>query len=277
MRRLRFVHTIYAYSRGMVEQFLSELCFTRAAGLAYTTLLAIVPLMTVSLVLLSAFPEFQWVSKKIQDFVFSNFVAGSADVVQQHIQSFTESARHLSLTGLIFLVITAVMMVFNMESDFNAIWQVKKRRHGVSAFLIYFAVLTLLPLLIGVGIVISADLGSLPFVIKMKEFLRLEPVTNNYLPYFLTWSVFAVIYVTVPNCTVKIRHALVGSFVAMLFFVWAKAGFTWYLAHFPSYALVYGALAAIPIFLIWLYLTWLIILFGAVVTQTIATGNKKEN
>lgn len=276
MTVLRFDQIFYRYLRCMVRQFLQEACFTRAAALAYTLLLAIVPLMTVSLSLLSAFPVFQDVSKKIQDFVFSNFVAGSADIVQQHILSFTEAARHLSITGLFFLAITAVMMIFNMESDFNAIWQVKQRRHGASAFFIYLAVLTLFPLFVGLGIMISSDLGSLPFVREMIEALKLKPLLLHCFPYLLTWSAFAGLYVTLPNCSVKIRHAVWGSLIAMIMFEWAKYGFSLYLANFPSYELLYGALAAIPIFLLWVYLMWLIILFGAVVAHTIAVGIETE-
>lgn len=277
MTVFRFAHTIYRYLRLMVLQFLHDACFTRAAALAYTMLLSIVPLMTLSLSLLSAFPVFQDVSKKIQNFVFSNFVAGSADIIQQHILNFTEVARHLSITGLIFLVITAVMMIFNMESDFNAIWRVKQRRHGAAAFFIYLAVLTLFPLFVGLGIMISHDLGALPLVNELMEMLKLKPLLLLCLPYLLTWSAFAGLYVTLPNCTVKIRHAVWGSLMATILFEWAKYGFSWYLANFPSYELLYGALAAIPIFLLWVYLLWLIILFGAVVAHTIAVGNETEN
>jgi len=264
------------YLRSIVHQFVEAGCFTRAAALAYTVLLAIVPLMTLSLSLLSAFPIFQDVTKNIQDFVFSNFVAGSADIVQQHILRFAEAARHLSITGLIFLALTAVMLIFNMESDFNAIWHVKRRRHGVAAFFIYLAVLILFPLILGLGILISSDLGSVPLISEMIDLLKLKPLLLNSMPYLLTWLAFAGLYVSLPNCSVKIRHAIWGSLIATILFEWAKYGFSWYLANFHSYELLYGALAAIPIFLLWVYLLWLIILFGAVVARTIAVGIETE-
>jgi len=260
----------------MVRQFINDACLTRAAALAYTSLLALVPLMTVSLALLSAFPVFQDGAQKIQDFVFANFVAGSADIIQKHIQSFMEAARQLSATGLVFLVITAVMMIFNMETDFNAIWRVKKRRNGTSAFLIYWAVLTLLPILVGAGIAMSAHLGQTPWVMEINEILHIKPLLLEWTPYALTAIAFTLLYVTLPNCPVKLRHALCGGFVAMVLFEWTKYGFSWYLVNFPSYELLYGALATIPIFLLWVYLTWLIILFGAVVTYVIATGIQTE-
>lgn len=270
------IKLVYHYINIMIKQFASDACFTRAAALAYTTLLAMVPLMTVSLALLSAFPVFQDGAQKIQSFVFSNFVAGSADIIQQHLQSFVESARHLSPTGLFFLVVTAVMMIFNMESDFNAIWKVKKRRHGVSAFLIYWAVLTLLPISVGVGIAVSTNLAEIPLVVEMGEVLNIKAILLRCLPNLITWLSFTILYVTLPNCIVKVRHAVWGGLVAMMLFSWAKFGFGWYLVHFPSYELLYGALATIPIFLLWLYLTWLIILFGVIVSYVIAHGIEME-
>ncbi len=276
MKIFSSVNTIYCYIDRMIRKFVNDACFTRAAALAYTSLLALVPLMTVSLALLSAFPVFQDVALKIQNFVFSNFVAGSADIIQQHLQSFVESARHLSPTGLFFLVIAAIMMIFNMESDLNAIWRVKHRRHGVSAFLIYWGVLTLVPISVGVGIAVSTNLAAIPLVVEMGEFLDIKAMLLRCLPNLITWLSFTILYVTLPNCVVKIRHAIWGGLVAMILFGWAKFGFSWYLIHFPSYELLYGALATIPIFLLWLYMTWLIILFGAVVSFVIANGNEME-
>lgn len=276
MKIRSIVNTVYCYIDRMIRQFLNDACLTRAAALAYTTLLALVPLMTVSLALLSAFPVFQDGAQKIQNFVFSNFVAGSADIIQQHLQSFVDSARHLSPTGLFFLVVTAIMMIFNMESDFNAIWKVKQRRHGVSAFLIYWAVLTLLPISVGVGIAVSTNLAAIPIVVEMGEVLKIKTLLLRCLPNLITWLAFTILYVTLPNCVVKIRHAIWGGLVAMILFSWAKFGFSWYLVHFPSYELLYGALATIPIFLLWLYMTWLIILFGAIVTFVVAHGIETE-
>lgn len=271
---LKFITPVYHQSCKIVQQFYDDHCLSRAAALAYTSLLALVPLMTVSLSILAAFPVFQDVATKIQDMVFANFVAGSADVVQAHIKQFAEAATHLSVTGLVFLVITAVMMIFNMELDFNAIWRVEKRRSGVSAFLIYWAVLTLLPIFIGVGFALSTYLGSLSFITGTAEALRIKQPLLEYSPYLLTWAAFTLLYTTLPNCRVLVRHALVGGLVATLLFELAKRGFAYYISHFPTYQLLYGALAAIPIFFVWIYLSWVVVLFGAVVAHVV--GEKNE-
>ncbi|MDQ2994441.1 MAG: YihY family inner membrane protein [Pseudomonadota bacterium] len=273
---LRIIKATYNTCRNIVRQFIDDHCLSRAAALAYTSLLALVPLMTVSLSILAAFPVFQDVAAKIQEVVFANFVSGSADVVQAHIKEFTEAATHLSITGLFFLVITAVMMIFNMETDFNAIWHCDTRRSGVSAFLIYWAVLTLMPILIGVGIAMSTYIGSLTFVTGTAEALRIKQPLLELSPYLLTWLGFTILYATLPNCKVRIPHALIGGLVATVFFEMAKRGFTYYISNFPTYQLLYGALAAIPIFFVWVYLSWVVVLIGAVVTHIVGNNTEVE-
>jgi len=273
---LRLISKVYQICKKIFYQFFDDHCLGRAASLAYTTLLALVPLMTVSLSILAAFPVFQDVATKIQDIVFANFVAGSADVVQSHIKQFTEAATQLSVTGLLFLIITAVMMIFNMETDFNAIWHVEKRRSGVSAFLIYWAVLTLLPLFIGVGFAVSTYVGSLSIVTDTAEVLRIKQPLLEISPYLLTWIGFTILYATLPNCRVLVRHAIVGGLVAMLLFEMAKRGFAYYIGNFPTYQLLYGALAAIPIFFVWVYLSWVVVLIGAVVAHVVGNNDELE-
>lgn len=271
---LSFITSVYQICCRIVQQFIDDHCLSKAAALAYTSLLALVPLMTVSLSILAAFPVFQDVSAEIQNFVFANFVSGSAGVVQEHIKQFTEAAMHLSVTGLVFLVIAAVMMIFNMEIDFNAIWRVEKRRSGISAFLMYWAVLTLLPILFAIGIAISTYLGSLSFVTGTAEALRIKQPLLELSPYLLTWVCFTILYIALPNCRVLVRHALLGGFVATVLFEMAKRGFAYYISHFPTYQLLYGALAAIPIFFMWVYLSWVVVLIGAVVAHVV--GEKNE-
>lgn len=264
---LQIVERFYKFCKEVFWEYDESSCLTRAAAMSYATLLSIVPLMAVALSILAAFPVYQEIGKKMQDIIFANFVAGSADVVQQHLQTFANQAAKLSATGLFILLVTAVLMVFNMESAFNAIWRVKERRHGVTAFLIYWAVLTLLPILIAVGFAISTYLMSLPYIQSTTASIKL-PFAIAF-PYLLTWAAFSFLYLTLPNRKVRLRHALPGAFVAMVFFEFAKYAFTLYILYFPTYELVYGALAGVPIFLFWVYLSWLIILFGAVISHVL--------
>lgn len=255
----------------IVSQFLLDNCALRAAALSYTSLLSVVPLMTVSFTVMTAFPIFRQVGQQIQTFIFENFVATSAQIVQTNITKFAGQALNLSATGLIFLLVTALLMIFNMEQAFNVIWRVKKPRMRLNAFMLYWGLLTFIPILLGVGFAISSYIFSLPLVEGTTQYLGLKGPFLALSPYLLTFIAFTVLYITLPNRKVYIKHAMAGGGLATLLFEFAKYGFGLYVLHFPTYELLYGTLAAIPIFLVWVYLSWLIILFGAVVTHVAGT------
>lgn len=251
----------------VISQFIEDNLPMRSAALAFTSLLSIVPLMTVSFTVMSAFPIFKQFGIQVQNFIFENFVATSAEIVRANLQRFSEQAMNLSATGMIFLVITAVLMVFNMEKAFNTIWRAKRSRMGVSAFMMYWGLITFLPILIGIGFAISSYVFSMPLIEGTAESLGIRQAMLTYFPYMLTFTAFTVLYITLPNCKVLLRYAAIGGLVATILFEMAKYGFGLYVLNFPTYELLYGTLAAIPIFLLWIYLSWLIILFGAVVAH----------
>lgn len=252
--------------RNIIKHFFAENCPMQAASLAYISLLSIIPIMTLSFNILSISPVFKGISGQIQQFIFKNFIASSAQTIQQHIQTFINQASTLSVPNMLFLFVTAVLMIFAMEQAFNKIWQVKKSRNIVQAFLMYWAVLTLTPILIGAALVMSPYFLSFHFV----------QAGLIIFPYILTFLAFMLLYTIVPNCKVKIRYAASGALIATILFELAKYGFTQYIAYFPTYKLIYGAIAAIPIFLIWLYLSWLIILFGASINYILAHPSREE-
>lgn len=258
----------------LLKRFRNDGCFSRAGSLAYATLFSLVPLLTVSFLLLTAFPIFQEIALKIQNFVINNFVAASAEIVQQHLEKFVRHTSKLSIIGMLFLVATAVLMIFNMEQAFNAIWRTPKQRSFLSAFVIYWAVLTLTPILIGVGLLLTTYLISLPLISEATQILGLQKLIFLLTPYISTLAAFTILYLAVPHCKVKFRDAFVGGLVAMVLFEFTKQGFVFYITHFSVYRLLYGALAAVPIFLIWIYLCWLITLFGAVVSATLGETKK---
>lgn len=251
------------------SQFIQGGFLNRAASLAYTTLLSIVPLLTVSFGVLSSFPVFKGIAQKIQAFVFENFVATSAQTVQQQLQNFMEQTTKLPVIGLLGLVITAVLLVFSIEQAFNAVWKVKRRREDVSAFLMYWGVITFVPIIVGIGITFTSSILAFPFFEFSKITHGLREVIFFVAPYILTYSVFAVLYLALPNCKVPMRSALLAAIPATILFELAKQGFAVYIINFPTYTLIYGALATVPIFLIWLYVSWVVILFGAVISYVL--------
>lgn len=164
--------------------------------------------------------------------------------------------------------------MYSIEETFNVIWRVSKPRSPLIAFLIYWGVLTLAPLLISLGIAASAYFYSLPLVSHTTEWLGMEKVLATLTAFLLSSFGFTLLYTVMPHCDVSLKHSIPGGMIAAILFEFAKQGFTFYISWIPTYQLLYGALAAIPLFLIWLYVSWLIILFGAEVTHALDKGVK---
>lgn len=261
-RTARFIELLH-------QGFLRHGGLQSAAALTYTTLLALVPLMTVALAVFSAFPIAERVNQQVQDFLFANFVPTSGEVLQRYLQAFSDKASRLTGAGFFFLILIALALMASIDRALNAIWEVRRRRRGLSIFVVYWAVLSLGPLLIGASVLVTSYLISLPLVSEAAasetgiQLLKLTPIATSALG-------FTLIYVLVPNRRVALRHAALGGLLAAVLFELAKRGFGWYLTTFPTYEAIYGALATIPIFLVWIYLSWLVLLVGAEFTRTLA-------
>lgn len=256
--------TLCCFVRFVTRRFFIDGGIYRAAALTFTTLLAIVPFMSVVFFVLAAFPAFKAVNQQLQKLAFEHFVPASGETVQQYLQQFVEQATTLSWSGVTFLVLSALAMLFTIEQAMNHIWRTRLQQRGASAFLLYWAILTLGPLLIGVSFLASSYLLSLPWMLGASE--GAELVVAGWLaslPWLIIVVAFTLLYVVVPNARVPVWHGLVGAVVAALLVELAKRGFTFYLQQIETYELLYGAFAAIPIFFLWLYLLWIIVLFGA--------------
>ena len=261
------LHFIYHIN----DRFSTDRCFQTAAALTYTSLLSLVPLFTVAFSLLTAFPVFESWSKAIQDFIFANFVPASGEIVQDYLIRFADQASHLTAVGIIFLVITALMLMQTIDHALNDIWEVRDRREGMSVFMVYWAVLSLGPLLVGLSLAVTSYLVSLPLFSYVAHNPKVAQLQFSIMPFLLTTSAFTLIYVLVPNRTVFLRHGFIGGLIAALLFEIAKRTFVVYVTELTSYELVYGTFAAIPIFLFWVYISWLIILLGAEVTRSLVS------
>ncbi len=250
-------------------RFDEDRCMRVAGALSFTSVLALVPLTAVALAVLSVFPVFQSWMATIQDFIYSNFVPAFGEVVQKYMQQFTHKAGRLTAFGLLFLTITAILLMSTIEQAFNDIWRVKTARRPLHRFLIYWAILTLGPLLIGLSLSLTSALFSLPLFSGRGLFHGVRGVLLLSLPFFLELSAFLLLYSVVPNVAVKWRHALVGSVFAAVLFEIAQHSFGFFVYNLASYQTVYGAVAALPVFLLWIYLSWVVILLGAVVTASL--------
>jgi len=251
-------------------RFSQDQCTETAASLTFTTLLSLVPLMTIALTMFSAFPVFENFSVHIKEYLLENLMPDTAGVViTRYMQQFTESATRLTTVGIGFLALTAMLMMLTIDRTFNVIWRVTRPRPLVNRLVVYWAVLTLAPLLVGASLSLTSWLVGLSMgYAKHIPVFGIE--TLKILPVLLTTLAFALMFRLVPNRYVPRRHALIGAFVAAMLFETMNRIFGYYVSHFPTYKLVYGAFASVPIFLMWIYMSWLTILLGAEITASLS-------
>lgn len=259
--------------RFLLLRFFADNGPNNAAALTYTTLFAVVPMMTVTFAMLSAVPAFQGTGEQIQSFVFRNFVPSAGETVQEYLRDFTTQARQLTWIGVAVLAVTAFWMLVTIEKTFNTIWRVRQPRRGVSSFLLYWAILSLGPLLLGAGFAISTYIASLS-VLSGPDALLGAKTLLGYMPLLFSVAAFTLLYATVPNARVPLKHALLGGLFTAVLFEVAKALFGLYVRLFPGYQLIYGAFATVPLFLLWIYLSWLIVMLGAELVCNLGVQNK---
>lgn len=253
------------------NRFSDDQCARAAASLAFTTVLAVVPLFTVVFVTLSAFPAFQQWQETIENFIFQNFVPALGAQVRSYLVEFSSKAKSLQAYGIAILLVTVLSMMSTIDSTFNVIWRIKRQRPLIIRFLVYWAVLTLGPILIGTSLFITSYLVSLPFISSSVNSLDLQSKFLSVLPMLSTTAAFILCFKLIPYRPVPFRHALIGALSASCLFEVTKRIFAYYVMHFPSQEAVYGAFATVPIFLLWIYICWVIVLLGAEITQCLTT------
>jgi membrane protein len=267
------VNNWWEFWRFLLQRFLADRGANNAAALTYTTLFAVVPMMTVTFSMLSAIPAFQDTGEQIQSFIFRNFVPSAGETLQQYLRDFTTQARQLTWIGVVILAATAFWMLVTIEKAFNTIWRVRQPRRGVSSFLLYWAILSMGPILLGGGFAISTYIASLSLISGPDALLGVKTLLK-LMPLLFSVAAFTLLYATVPNAQVPIRHALLGGLFAAVLFEVAKMLFGLYVRLFPGYQLIYGAFATVPLFLLWIYLSWLIVLFGAEVVCNLGSSHQ---
>jgi membrane protein len=251
-------------------RFNQDRCAQIASSLTFTTLLSIVPLITIALTMFSIFPGFESFSSEIKAFLLNNLMPDKAgNVITRYMQQFAESATRLTTAGIAVLTFTAMMMMLTIEKAFNSIWRVTRPRPLLKRLVVYWAVLTLAPLLIGASLSLTSWLVGLSMGLA-KHIPIFGVGALKVLPVIFTTLAFAILFRLVPNRYVPHRHALLGALVAAIAFESMNRIFGYYISHFPTYKLVYGAFASVPIFLMWIYLSWLTILVGAVITASLS-------
>ena len=252
----------------LIQRFVDERYDYRAAGLVYTSLLAIIPVGILCITIISLLNLPEEIGKQIQAVIQRNFMAESNDKIFNFLQKYWLSARKFSWINFIFLLVIGISSIKNIEQTFNDIWRIKKKRSLIKSAIIYSMIFIFGPLLIGIGILISVSIFSYPFI---AEFIDIPFFKENILsltPYIFTFLGFFTINKFLPNTHVHIENAAWGALFATIAVEVSKWGFGKYILYSTTYTYLYGVLAIFPLFLVWLYIFWIIVLLSAMISYS---------
>ncbi len=261
--------------RYLFFRFAEDRCYENSAALTYMSLFALVPLLTVLYTMASAIPTFQGLEVQMQEFLFQHLMPETSSEIEQYLSDFSGQAKSLTGPGIIFLVVTAVLMLRNIEKAFNRIWRTRENRSTVSSFLLYWAVLSLGPVAMGMALGISTALESFTPLLDEFDIFGFKAFVLKISPLLLSTGAFTLLYVAVPNCRVPFRHAAIGGFVAAVAFHIARSFFA-DLVVGSNYTFIYGAFAAVPLFLLWIFLSWMIVLVCGILVHSLSAYQSLE-
>jgi len=249
------------------DRFYWDNGFSKAASLAYTTLLSLVPVTALGFGLLASFAVSSEALPEVRRFIFRQFVPSTeaVDSVLQYLSEYSAVISSLNLLVVAFLVITTVLLINSVEYALNEVWQVYEPRSLTARIGVYSSIIVLAPVL-ALSAYYTTKFRVEPFLADFGIGWYLNFAYTNLLPFLIDFGAFASLYYMVPKAPVRFRSATFGAFIGALLFAFAKTAFVIYVERFSSYYTIYQTLAAIPIFLFWLYCAWVIVLFGAEVS-----------
>jgi membrane protein len=269
-----------AFIRYALFRFNNDRCFGAAGALSYTTLVSLVPLGVIALGILSIFPTFAAIREHLLAEIFQDFVPTIGAQAAYWFGSFADSAAQTTAIGLIGIAGTGVLLLSTVEDQLNLIWRVSVSRPWVQRILAYWTLLTLGPLLVGSSVTLSTyfDLfaqraGLNPT--QLADLATWKTEIGRVLPFILEFSACTLLYCLIPNCSVRWRDGAVGALFAAILIQFLKSAFSAYILT-TSYQTVYGALAVVPIFLLWMYVSWMAVMFGAVIAANLPTWQIDE-
>ena len=245
------------------EEFVADKCLQRASALAFASLLALVPVTATFFFFLTKLEAFGEVRLKVEQLLLNNLVPASTEIIREYLSRYSQNVTILGVFGVVTLFITAIFLFNTIEHTINEIWHAKQRRPFLSKFTAFWTVLTAAPILICVSFYVAAKMTA----------ENIDIFSLKFLPYLLSGLAFWFAYQFIPYTPVRIRAAVVGAVVGGALWELAKGGFNWYMTNMATFDKLYGTLGAIPVFLLWLYITWLIVLFGAEVAYSVQYSN----
>jgi membrane protein len=249
----------------------------RASALTFTTILAIVPLFTLIIFFMSFFPVFSNLVFLSESYLLENFAPSSSDIVRQNFSSFVNQATAMPTSSILFLFITAIMLINTIEETLNFIWQSNNHRKKIYSLVFYWLIILLTPLIIGSSIFVSSVFFNTVWMLKITEIFKLKLFIDFILPIIINTILFTLLYNLVPCAKTIWKCGLLGGFITALLLNITRIGFIFYINHFQSYSIIYGVFSAIPIFMLWLYIAWIIIIWGALFTYHLQNVCKKKS
>ncbi|MFH1804779.1 MAG: YihY family inner membrane protein [Pseudomonadota bacterium] len=244
-------------------RFAHDNSFQRAGALSYTTLLAIVPFLAIALTVLSAFPVFDQWKDQIMRLAFDNFLPATGQQVTEYLAGFLANTGEMTAIGTIVLGVTAVMLLGSIETVMNDVFRVTTPRKLLSRVLVFWTLITVGPFLLGLSLSLASYLFAMRYWLGGDEVGQQIGNLTLLAPFVLSAFAFSLLFIGMPNRAIDWKDGIVGGVVAAILFEVLKKGFGYYVITFPTYQTIYGAVAVVPIFLLWIYLTWLVILLGA--------------
>lgn len=245
-----------------------------ASSLSYTSLIALVPFIAIGLAIFSAFPVFSDMREQLQETLVHNLVPSIGNEVATYINEFVSATAKLTAVGVVGIAITAVLLLSTIENSFNYIFKVYKPRSIKTKITLYWTIITLGPLLYGAGFSMRGYFFAL-------QKLMPQDFGANYmfafLPTFFTLLALMMMYILVPNKKVRFWNAFWGAVCALVGFYIMRKIFGTFIASSAAYTTLYGALAAIPLLLVWLYLNWAVVIFGATITAALDERWEEKN
>lgn len=275
IKQHRFVAQALSFLDLFFNNLKKEHIHVTAGYLSYVTLMSLVPLIVVMLSVMTAFPIFSEIRELIENFVYQNFIPASGDVVQEHITGFVSNASKMSAIAITALFVLAMLLISAIDKCLNKLWRINEKRRVMTSFSMYWMVLTLGPVLVGSSLVMTSYIISL-VSLGDYDFLGLTNIIFRALPLLASIAAFFILYMVVPNKIIPARFAFAGATLAAILFEIAKKSFAIYVTQLPSYQAIYGALSSIPILFLWVYLSWLVVLIGALLTVSLEDFDSKK-
>ena len=267
----------FQFTKFLIRHFFEDNCQQKAASLTYTTMLSIVPMLTVLLMILSSVPALASVRAQIYEVIYSNLLPQSSMQVSRYINSFAEKSSNLTIIGAMILFVTTIVTLTTIERAFNQIWRVEDRSGGLKSMLRYWTIVTLGPLVLGTAFLASSAVQSFSFLNRQIGGYGIDwAFWVQLVTIGITVMGFIAMYWFIPKAKVPFKSAAIAGVIVAIVFEMLKHVFGTVMTNFTSYEAIYGAFAALPIFLLWIYLSWNLILLGVEISYTLTIFDTDE-